>query len=40
MKARRVAVWAAVVTALLLVFSAYQRPDMAMMLATRVWSCF
>ena len=40
MTLRRAAMWAAVAGVLLLVFSAYQRPDMAMTLATRVWSCF
>ena len=40
MKLRRTACWGALAVALLAVFSAYQRPDMAMMLATQLWNCF
>ena len=38
--ARRVAFAAVLAIALLAVFSAYQRPDMAMTLATQLWNCF
>ena len=40
MKPRRLVGWAASIGALLLVFSAYLRPDMVITLATQVWSCF
>ena len=40
MKLRRASAWAALAVALLVVFSAYQRPDMAMTLATQLWNCF
>lgn len=38
--ARRVALVAVLAVALLAVFSAYQRPDMVMTLATQLWNCF
>ena len=40
MKLRRAAAWAALGAALLLVFAAYRRPDMALTLANQLWSCF
>ena len=40
MKLRRAAAWVALAVVLLAVFSAYQRPDMAMTLATQLWNCF
>ncbi len=44
MKLRRAAGWAALGTALIAVmgavFGAYLRPNMAMTLATQLWSCF
>ena len=40
MKARHGFAWAAAVGVLLLVFSAYLRPDVAMTLANQLWSCF
>jgi hypothetical protein len=36
----RVAAWTAVALALAAVFAAYQRPDVAVDLANRIWSCF
>ena len=40
MKLRRIIVWGAATIALLLVFAAYLRPDVAMTLANQLWSCF
>jgi hypothetical protein len=40
MKLRRALVWAVSAGALLLVFAAYLRPDVAMTLANQLWSCF
>ena len=40
MNARRALAWAASIGALLLVFTAYLRPDMVMTLATQLWNCF
>ncbi len=40
MRPARVAAWTAVALALLAVFAAYQRPDLAVDLANRIWSCF
>jgi hypothetical protein len=40
MKASRGLWWAAAVAALLLVFAAYLRPDLAVTLANQLWSCF
>ena len=39
MKMRRALVWVALGAALLLVFAAYLRPDVAMTLANQLWSC-
>jgi hypothetical protein len=36
----RALVWAVALTALLMVFMAYQNPHLAVDLATRVWACF
>jgi len=40
MRPTRLAAWSAVALALAAVFAAYQRPDLAVDLANRVWSCF
>ena len=40
MKLRRAIAWAAAVLALLLVFAAYLRPDVAVTLANQLWNCF
>lgn len=40
MKLRRGIAWATVGIALLLVFAAYLRPDLAMTLANQLWACF
>lgn len=40
MKRTRVATWTAVALALAAVFAAYQRPDLAVDLANRMWACF
>ena len=40
MKLGRALVWVASGAALLLVFAAYLRPDVAMTLADQLWSCF
>ncbi|MGZ8259108.1 MAG: hypothetical protein ACXWUL_00990 [Caldimonas sp.] len=40
MKPVRVAAWSAVAIALAAVFAAYQRPDLAVDLANRLWACF
>ena len=40
MKPRRVAAWGTVALALVLVFAAYLRPDVAMTLANQLWNCF
>ena len=40
MKPRIALAWAAAVAVLLLVFSAYLRPDVAVTLANQLWSCF
>jgi hypothetical protein len=40
MKLRRVATWTGAAVALLLVFSAYLRPEVALTLAQQLWSCF
>lgn len=40
MKLWRAVGWAALAVALLLVFAAYQRPDLAFTLANQMWSCF
>jgi hypothetical protein len=37
---KRVLTWAAAAAALLGVFAAYLRPDMAMSLANQLWNCF
>jgi hypothetical protein len=36
----RVAAWSALALALAAVFAAYQRPDLAVDLGNRIWSCF
>jgi hypothetical protein len=36
----RVAAWAVAAVALTAVFAAYQRPDLAVDLANRIWACF
>lgn len=40
MKPRIVLAWVAAIAVLLLVFSVYLRPDMAVTLANQLWSCF
>jgi len=40
MKLRRVAAWSAATLALLLVFAAYLRPELAFTLANQLWNCF
>ena len=40
MKPARVAAWSAGAFALAAVFAAYQRPDLAVDLANRIWACF
>jgi hypothetical protein len=40
MKLRRAIAWAAAALALLLVFAAYLRPDVAVTLANQLWNCF
>jgi hypothetical protein len=40
MKRGRVLGWSAVAIALAAVFAAYQRPDLAVDLANRLWACF
>ena len=40
MKPARMAAWSGVALALALVFAAYQRPDLAVDLANRIWACF
>ena len=40
MRPARVAAWSAVAVALAAVFAAYQRPDLAVDLANRLWACF
>ena len=40
MKPARVAAWMAIALALAGVFAAYQRPELAVDLANRLWSCF
>ena len=40
MNPARIAVWATVAAALAAVFAAYQRPDVAVDLANRLWACF
>lgn len=40
MKLRRSIAWAAAAAALLLVFAAYLKPDMAFTLANQLWNCF
>jgi hypothetical protein len=39
-KPARVAAWTAVALALAGVFAAYQRPEVVVDLANRLWSCF
>ncbi len=40
MKPARVAAWTVVALALAGVFAAYQRPEVVVDLANRVWACF
>jgi hypothetical protein len=40
MKPLRVATWSAIAVVLAAVFAAYQRPDLAVDLANRIWACF
>ena len=40
MKPARVAAWSVVALALAGVFAAYQRPEIVVDLANRVWACF
>lgn len=40
MKLRRSLAWTAAGVALLLVFAAYLKPDLAMTLANQLWACF
>jgi hypothetical protein len=40
MRPARIAAWAAAAVALAAVFAAYQRPDLAVDLANRLWACF
>ena len=40
MKQARIVGWVAAVVALAVVFAAYQRPDLAVDLANRLWACF
>ena len=40
MKPARIAAWTAAALALAGVFAAYQRPELAVDLANRLWSCF
>ncbi len=40
MKLRRTLAWAVSAAALLLVFTAYLRPEVVMTLANQLWSCF
>ena len=40
MKPLRVVAWSLVAVALVAVFAAYQRPDVAVDLANRLWACF
>lgn len=37
---RRVLAWSGAAVALLLVFAAYLRPDLAVTLANQIWNCF
>jgi hypothetical protein len=39
-KPARIAAWTAAALMLAAVFAAYQRPDLAVDLANRIWSCF
>jgi hypothetical protein len=40
LKLKRAVLWAALAAALLLVFAAYLRPDVAVTLANQLWNCF
>jgi len=40
MKLRRTFAWIAVSVALIGVFAAYLRPELALTLATQLWNCF
>ena len=40
MRPARIAAWSAAALALAAVFMAYQRPEVVVDLATRLWSCF
>ena len=40
MKLQRIALWASAIAAVLIVFGAYLRPEVALTLAQQLWSCF
>jgi hypothetical protein len=40
MRPARIAAWTATAVVLAAVFAAYQRPDLAVDLASRLWACF
>jgi len=40
MKLHRIAAWSVATLALLLVFAAYLRPELAFTLANQLWNCF
>ena len=40
MKLRRTLAWTAIGVALIVVFAAYLRPELALTLATQLWNCF
>ena len=40
MKRARIAAWSVAALVLAAVFAAYQRPDLAVDLANRIWACF
>jgi len=39
-RVKRALAWAAAAAALLLVFAAYLKPDVALTLANQLWNCF
>lgn len=39
-RTRRIALWVGLAVLLGLVFAAYLRPQVALMLATQLWNCF
>jgi hypothetical protein len=40
LKTRRAMAWVALAVVLLLVFAAYQRPNVVVTLANQLWNCF